>query len=129
MRARALLVTVIGVGCLAAPAPTRAAATATSPVSSWGYVRMDDGAQLRYMLLRPSGRRRFPVALNYGPYLSGSDLTAETLQTQRLVSAGYAVLGVNIRGTGCSSGYFDAFERREAVDAVEVIEWAAAQSW
>src|SRR5947209_14686530 len=106
MRARTLIAAVVGVGCLAAPAPTRAAAAATAPVSSWGYVRVDDGAQLRYMLLRPSGRGRFPVALNYGPYLSGSDLTAATTQAQRFLAAGYAVLGVNTRGTGCSSGHF-----------------------
>src|SRR5438270_307595 len=111
MRIRLAIAAIIGMASVVSIAPARGAASATGgPTASWGYIRTDDGAQLRYSVLRPSSSGRFPVALTYSPYVVGSDPTIDEPQTLRLVGAGYAVLGVNIRGTGCSSGHFDAFE-------------------
>ena len=42
---------------------------------------------------------------------------------------GYAVVGVNIRGTGCSGGAFDFFEQLQVLDGYDVVEAVAAQDW
>ncbi|MDF1564374.1 MAG: CocE/NonD family hydrolase [Deltaproteobacteria bacterium] len=42
---------------------------------------------------------------------------------------GYATVGVNIRGTGCSGGAYDFFETLQRLDGYDVIETVAAQSW
>ena len=42
---------------------------------------------------------------------------------------GYATVNVNIRGTGCSGGAFDYFERLQLLDGYDVIETVAAQDW
>ncbi|MDH3706615.1 MAG: CocE/NonD family hydrolase [Acidimicrobiia bacterium] len=42
---------------------------------------------------------------------------------------GYAVVGVNIRGTGCSGGAYDFFEPLQVTDGYDVIEAVAAQPW
>ena len=42
---------------------------------------------------------------------------------------GYAYIGVNLRGTGCSEGTFDFFQPQEAVDGAAVVEWIADQPW
>ena len=46
-----------------------------------------------------------------------------------LVEAGYAVLGVNIPGTGCSSGALSFFEKQWGTDGAEAVQWAAHQKW
>ena len=43
--------------------------------------------------------------------------------------AGYAVVGVNVRGTGCSGGAYDFFEDMQVLDGYDVIETVAAQDW
>jgi predicted acyl esterase len=42
---------------------------------------------------------------------------------------GYATVGVNVRGTGCSGGAFDYFETLQSLDGYDVIETVAAQPW
>ena len=42
---------------------------------------------------------------------------------------GYATVGVNMRGTGCSGGAFDYFEPLQSLDGYDVIETVAAQPW
>lgn len=42
---------------------------------------------------------------------------------------GYAVVAVNMRGTGCSGGAYDFFEPLQLTDGYDIIETAAAQSW
>jgi putative CocE/NonD family hydrolase len=108
--------------------PARAEA-APGPVTTWGYVRMADGVRLRWTLLRPSDRGRYPVAVNYAPYMAGSDPVAESLNTARLLAAGYAVLGVNTRGSGCSGGTLDLFTEQHAEDGARTVDWAAEQPW
>lgn len=40
---------------------------------------------------------------------------------------GYATVGVNLRGTGCSGGAYDYFEELQVLDGYDVIETVAAQ--
>jgi hypothetical protein len=42
---------------------------------------------------------------------------------------GYATVGVNVRGSGCSGGAFDYFETLQVLDGYDVIETVAAQDW
>ncbi len=42
---------------------------------------------------------------------------------------GFAVVDVNMRGTGCSGGAFDFFEPLQNLDGYDVIETIAHQSW
>jgi predicted acyl esterase len=42
---------------------------------------------------------------------------------------GFAVVDVNMRGTGCSGGAFDFFEPLQSLDGYDVIETIAHQSW
>ena len=42
---------------------------------------------------------------------------------------GFAVVDVNMRGTGCSGGAFDFFEALQNLDGYDVIQTIAHQSW
>ncbi len=42
---------------------------------------------------------------------------------------GYAVVGVNVRGSGCSGGAYDFFDDAQLADGYDVIETVAAQPW
>jgi hypothetical protein len=42
---------------------------------------------------------------------------------------GYAVVDVNMRGTGCSGGAFDFFEPLQSLDGYDVVETVAHQPW
>jgi predicted acyl esterase len=42
---------------------------------------------------------------------------------------GYATVGVNVRGTGCSGGAYDFFEELQVLDGYDMIETIAAQDW
>ncbi len=42
---------------------------------------------------------------------------------------GYAVVSVNMRGTGCSGGAYDYFEPLQVLDGYDVVETAASQDW
>ncbi|MDE0887727.1 MAG: CocE/NonD family hydrolase, partial [Myxococcota bacterium] len=42
---------------------------------------------------------------------------------------GFATVGVNMRGTGCSGGAYDYFETLQVLDGYDLIETVAAQHW
>lgn len=97
-------------------------------IEEWGYLTVRDGTRLRYHVMYPAepAGGRFPVLLQHEGYDSGTN--AQTwpmnLYASDLMMRGYALLGVSVRGTGCSQGEFDPFETQEALDAHDVIEWA-----
>ncbi len=94
---------------------------------------MPDGILLAYTVFRPSKSGRFPVALIYDGYCEGSGIAPTTCANPdlgpALEKAGYAVLGVNIRGTGCSGGTWNAISRQWGQDGANAVEWAADQPW
>jgi uncharacterized protein len=111
---------------LSAGAGTAAAAT----VQEQGYIPMADGTQLEYTVELPAATGRFPVALTYAGYCEGASATCnEPSSSPALLAAGFAVLGVSIRGTSCSTGTFNAFTAQEFSDGAAAVEWAARQSW
>jgi putative CocE/NonD family hydrolase len=121
--------------CAAAPVfPARGAgATATgTSTSRQGYISIAGGVKLAYDLTLPAAVGRFPVALEYNDYTAGTDNSAEVPGSDAgdLLAAGFAVLGVNEPGSGCSGGVNDIADANEWGSAgAQVVEWAAAQSW
>ena len=103
-----------------------------------GYLPTRDGTLLRFSALLPKGRGPFPVIVNYSGYDPGSiggaaymnDNTAMSVNLDRsLVQAGYAVVGVNARGTACSEGQFEFLSMLYGQDGRDAIEWIATQPW
>ena len=103
-----------------------------------GYITTSEGARLRYSVLLPRGSGKFPVALSINGYDAGSIGGSPYLKYQtamsveldkRLVEAGYAVMGVNAAGTGCSDGKLEYIRPQLGKHGAEVVEFAAAQDW
>ncbi len=120
-------------------------------------VPMQDGVVLRVNVYRPPGEEAVPVILSAHPYgkdnhphrkRRGFSLNAQyRIMNQSVpmeissetgweapdpvwwVSQGYAVINADLRGAGHSGGTGSLFSDAEADDIVELIAWAAAQSW
>jgi predicted acyl esterase len=103
-----------------------------------GYLPTRDGEELRYSVILPKGKGPFPVAMRFSGY-DDSALGGQSYRSGRaggggfdrmLVEAGYAVIGVNRRATGCSTGsHFDWHHPLYGQDGHDAVEWAAAQPW
>jgi uncharacterized protein len=106
-------------------------AAAAATVQRQGYIRLADGVRLEYTVDLPSGRGRLPVAMAYAGYCEGQNALGcnDSVFAPALLKAGYAVLGVSIRGTSCSTGTFDPFTPQEWRDGAAAIRWAARQPW
>lgn len=96
-----------------------------------GYIDMPDGVRLRYHMERALAAPPGPVLLQYDGYDAGtggyfSDIPAVKATLMR---RGYSMLGVSVRGTGCSSGGFSLFDPQWAIDGAQAVEWAAQQPW
>ena len=103
-----------------------------------GYFTTRDGTRLRWSVLLPMGKGPFPTVVNYSGYDPGAiggtaylrDDTAMSVNLDRtLVEHGYAVFGVNARGTACSEGVFDFLGPDYGRDGRDAIEFVAAQLW
>src|SRR4051794_16418739 len=107
------------------------AGPAQASVDKWGFIPLADGTQLRDTVTLPAAEGRFPVAMDYDGYCEGTGATRcnDVDMATKLVGAGYAVLGVSMRGTGCSAGTFDFRSPQEHADGAAAVEWAAKQPW
>ncbi len=119
-------------------------------------ITMDDRVILRADVFRPKDDKKVPVIMNLGPYNKGlkyqegyapewkklvdahpevmngstcSYLTWETVDPERWVPNGYAVVRVDSRGAGRSPGFMDLYSPREVKDYYVAIEWAGTQPW
>ena len=98
--------------------------------AGYGYLETRDGTLLSIMV-------RLPGPIDKGPYptvieYSGYDPSnPDSPQPSTLLSSvlGYAAVGINIRGTGCSGGAFQFFEPLQWTDGYDAIETIAAQPW
>jgi predicted acyl esterase len=123
----------------------------TLPTSGYGYMTMRDGTKLAYAVHPPTQPANlglpglpltdvnvpgnvpytapYPTLVEYAGYgyanpsgpVSGIAVLANLM--------GFAVVDVNMRGTGCSGGAFDFFEPLQSLDGYDVIETVARQKW
>lgn len=95
------------------------------PVSKFGYITLPGGNQMRYSLVLPNDNERFPLLVVYDGYSAGSAAS----QAAAWVPEGYGVMGINVPGTGCSSGDNQVFDASTGAAGAFAIEWAAEQPW
>jgi putative CocE/NonD family hydrolase len=101
-------------------------------------IPMSDGVTLRANITLPAPGVRVPTVLTVTGYnkdvanptgtncapgqgISGSD--------PNMVTAGYAVMTVDDRGTGASGGVWDSWGARTQQDYKEVLDWIQRQPW
>ncbi len=99
-------------------------------VSGFQYITTRDGTQLsaEVTLPGPIDAGPYPTVIEYSGY-DPSHPGKPQPSTQIAQMLGYATVGVNIRGTGCSGGAFDFFEPLQQLDGYDVVEAVAAQPW
>ncbi len=128
----------------------------TIPSSGYGYLTTRDGTQLAIdvhppgfsggaaahlligsakvraelqALKRGSKAGAVPTLIEYAGYGYANPKGPESGIAQVANLMGFAVVDVNMRGTGCSGGAFDYFEPLQNIDAYDVIETIAHQPW
>lgn len=96
-------------------------------------ITLSDGCQLSARVWMPedAGDDPVPAILEYLPYRKRDGTAARDALTHPWFAArGYACIRVDMRGNGDSDGLMDdEYSPQELADAVEVIDWIAAQSW
>ena len=98
----------------------------------FGYLEVRDGVTLSVMVRFPNedlyGPAPWPTVIEYSGYgPSNPDAPQPGSLLANLL--GFAVVGVNMRGTGCSGGVFDVFSPAQAADGYDVVETVARQPW
>jgi uncharacterized protein len=120
------------------------------------YVKVRDGVELAMTVRLPAGKTLadgpFPTFIEYSGYqvaaphdlldsviksLNGSGAPADPLApaTSTAVGSligpllGFAVVSVQMRGSGCSGGAFDLFDLPTTYDGYDAVEAVAAQPW
>jgi putative CocE/NonD family hydrolase len=97
--------------------------------SGYGYLTVRDGIKLAVDVRRPAGPGPYPTLLEYSGYGYADPAGAQSGISQIATLLGFAVVDVNMRGTGCSGGAFSFFERLQSLDGYDVIETVARQPW
>jgi predicted acyl esterase len=99
------------------------------PTSGYGYLTTRDGTQLAIDVRLPSGPGPYPTVIEYSGYGYANPAGVQSGISPIANPLGYAVVDVNMRGTGCSGGTFDYFEPLQNLDGYDIIETVARQPW
>jgi uncharacterized protein len=101
------------------------------PADGYGYLTTRDGTKLaiNIQLPGPANDGPYPTLIEYSGYGYANPAGGESSIAQIANLLGYAVVDVNMRGTGCSGGAFDFFEPLQGLDGYDVIETVSRQSW
>ncbi len=99
------------------------------------YIEMRDGTTLAATVRFPSFPRDdvpadgpYPTVVNMSGYSPANPYSPPS-ELQLADVLGYATVGVNLRGTGCSGGTLSFFEGAQIADGYDVVEAIAAQDW
>jgi predicted acyl esterase len=98
--------------------------------AGYGYLTTRDGTTLSINITMPvdDSPGPWPVVVNYSGY-DPSQPGDPPREAAVYPYQGYVVVGVNMRGTGCSGGAFEFMETLQGTDGYDVIETIAHQSW
>ena len=114
------------------------------PTSGYGYLTTRDGTKLAIdvhppsdvtavlptgPLPQPPSDSPVPTLIEYSGYGYANPAGPESGIAIIANLMGFAVVDVNMRGTGCSGGAFDFFEPLQGLDGYDVIETVARQPW
>jgi len=99
------------------------------PSRGYGYLTTRDGTKLAINVQLPGGPGPYPTLVEYSGYAYARPSGGQSSIAQIGLLLGYAVVDVNMRGTGCSGGAFDYFEPLQGLDGYDVIETVARQPW
>lgn len=101
----------------------------TLPAPGFGYVETRDGTTLSVNVSLPGDPEDgpYPTVVEYSGYDPSNP--ANTTFPLAFNTLGYAYVGVNMRGTGCSGGSYRFFELMQLLDAYDMIEAIAAEPW
>lgn len=101
------------------------------PAGGYGYLTTRDGTKLaiNVHLPGPASQGPYPTLVEYSGYGYANPAGPQTGIQPVAALLGYAVVDVNMRGTGCSGGAFDYFERLQSLDGYDVVETVARQPW
>ena len=98
----------------------------------FGYLTMRDGVQLSANVMVPDenlfGPAPWPTVIEYSGY---GPSNPDAPQPGSLIAnlLGFAVVGVNLRGSGCSGGIYDVFSAAQSADGYDIVEIVARQDW
>jgi predicted acyl esterase len=100
------------------------------PAKGYGYLTTRDGVRLAIDVRLPDGKGPYPTLIEYAGYGYADPFHGPDSGIAQIANLlGFAVVDVNMRGTGCSGGAFDYFEPLQSLDGYDVIETVARQPW
>jgi len=101
------------------------------PAGGYGYMRTRDGTKLSLTVHLPGPVEDgpYPTLVEYSGYGYANPAGPQSGIGPVAGLLGYAVVDVNMRGTGCSGGAFDYFEPLQALDGYDLVETVARQPW
>ncbi|MFA5786215.1 MAG: CocE/NonD family hydrolase [Actinomycetota bacterium] len=115
----------------AAAAPAAADVSAEAPPPQLSYATMADGVKIALAVSYPAGfdpgatKVKWPTLFMMDGYDGGGGPINPAKYGNN-----YVTVHASVRGTGCSGGRFDLFDRRHAMDGYEIIEnWIVKQPW
>ncbi len=102
--------------------------------NGFGYLRKTrDGTLLSVMVRLPGPPENgpYPTVVEYSGYdpANAYEFGGTTASTRIASLLGYATVGVNLRGSGCSGGSFQLWEDPVATDGYDAVETIARQPW
>ena len=96
----------------------------------FGYLKTRDGTLLsiNVQLPGPVDKGPYPTVVEYSGYDPSNPKDRQPASGIAHL-LGFATVGINLRGTGCSGGAYDYFEELQSLDGYDAIETVAAQPW
>ena len=116
------------------------------PEEGYGYLTTRDGTELAYSVHPPTSPAGiggttipvpagvsytppYPTLIEYSGY-GYADPSGPTNGIAAIANVmGFAVVDIQMRGTGCSGGAFDFFEPLQSLDGYDIVETVARQPW